>query len=429
MHSPNRFEMDDGPESNSNIAQEPREPQAQPGPFAYRDYRLFITQGFLTNIVEKSQTVIIGWDLYERTGSALALGWMGLLQFLPVILLFLPAGQIADRFDRRWVIAISLLGWSASHSILVYASVTGADTTWIYIATVCIGTASVVNRPSRDAIMPQLLPRPILGRAIALNVSVFQTAAITGPALAGAMIAVTHSAATAYAINVACTLVAAVLVLWIGRRSVERLGPSRSLRDLFGGLEHVWRTKEILGVITLDLFAVLFGGATALLPVYAKDILHVGPAGLGWLTAAVSLGALAASVTQGIRRPFRRQGMAFAWSVAGFGVAIIVFGLSSWFWLSLLALIAVGALDNISVVTRQLVVQFYTPDELRGRVSAVNRVFISSSNELGAFESGALAALTGPVFTVVFGGFATIALVAAGMRYFPALRKMGSLAR
>ena len=262
--------MDHGHQSSSTSARGVPEPPAQKGPLAYRDYRLFIAHGFLTNIVEKSQTVIIGWDLYERTGSALALGWMGLLQFLPVILLFLPAGQIADRFDRRRVIAISLLAWGVSHSILLYASVTGAGTTWIYIATMCIGTASVVNRPSRDSLMPQLLPRPILGRAIALNVSVFQTAAISGPALAGAVIAAAHSAATAYAINIACTLVAAVLALMIGSRDAERLPRLRSIRDLFGGLEHVWRTKEILGVITLDLFAVLFGGATALLPIYAK---------------------------------------------------------------------------------------------------------------------------------------------------------------
>lgn len=405
------------------------EPAGPLAPLRYRDYRLFVAQAFLCAVVEKSQILVIGWDLYERTDSALALGWMGLLQFLPVILLFLPAGQIADRFDRRWVVALSLLAWGASHAILFYAAVTDAGVAWIYGAAVCIGVAHVINRPSRDALMPQLLPRSLLGRAIAVNTSLFQTAAIGGPALAGALIAATHSAAAAYALNIACTLIAAVLVLLIGRRSVERAERPRSLRDLFGGLEHVWRTKEILGVMTLDLFAVLFGGATALLPIYAKDILQVGPAGLGWLTAAVSIGALAASVTQGVRRPFRSQGLAFAWSVAGFGVAIVVFGLSTSFWLSLLALVAVGALDNISVVTRQLVVQFYTPDALRGRVSAVNRVFISSSNELGAFESGLLAALTGPVFTVVFGGLVTVAFVAAGLRYFPALRRMGSLGR
>ena len=395
------------------------------GPLRHRDYRLFVGHVFLTTLVEKSQTVVIGWDLYERTGSALALGWMGLLQFLPVMLLFLPAGQVADRFDRRRVVAASLLGWSGCSALLVYASLAGAGVAWIYVAVVAIGVANVVNRPSRDA----LVPRAMLGRAIALNASLFQAAAIGGPALVGMIIAATHGAAPAYAFNIACTLCASVLMILIHRRALERAPRPRSFRELFGGLEHVWRTKEILGVITLDLFAVLFGGATALLPIYAKDILHVGPAGLGWLTAAMSIGALAASVTQGIRRPFRHQGTAFAWSVAGFGVAIAVFGLSTWFWLSLAALAAAGALDNISVVTRQLVVQYYTPDELRGRVSAVNRVFISSSNELGAFESGLLAALTGPVFTVVFGGVLTIVFVAAGLRYFPALRRMGSLAR
>lgn len=395
----------------------------------YRDYRLFVAQVLLTTMVEKSQALVIGWDLYERTGSALALGWVGLLQFLPVILLFLPAGQIADRFDRRWVVALSLLLWGGCHATLAYASYAHAGTIWIYAAAIGIGVTQVVNRPSRDALMPQLLPRDMLGRAIAMNATLIQTAAICGPALAGALIAATKGAAAAYAFNVACALGASMLVILIRRRNVDRMQRRPSVGDLFGGLAHVWRTKEILGVMTLDLFAVLFGGATALLPIYAKDILQVGPAGLGWLTAAVSIGAFTASVTQSLRRPFRRQGMAFAWSVAGFGAAIVVFGLSTSFWLSLVALAAVGAFDNISVVSRQLVVQFFTPDELRGRVSAMNRVFISSSNELGAFESGALAALTGPVFTVVAGGLVTVAFVAVGLRHFPVLKRMGSLAR
>jgi hypothetical protein len=213
----------------------------------------------------------------------------------------------------------------------------------------------------------------------------------------------------------------------VRRRRIERPERPRSPRDLLGGLVHVWRTKTILGVITLDLFAVLFGGVTALLPVFAKDVLHVGPAALGWLTAAPALGALAMSIAQGARRPLHRPGVAFIWAVAGYGAAIIVFGASSWLWLSLAALLVAGALDNISVVIRATVVQLYTPDELRGRVSAVNRVFISSSNELGAFESGLLAALIGPVPTVLFGGVATIAFVLAALRLFPDLRGMGRL--
>jgi len=289
--------------------------------------------------------------------------------------------------------------------------------------------AQVVNRPTRDALLAQIAPREVLPRAVAWNASLFQFAAIAGPAAAGLLIAMTGAASSVYFTNVAFAVAAAAITLALARRSITRASRPRSLRELLGGVEHVWRTRPILGVITLDLFAVLFAGGTALFPIFAKDILQVGPAGLGWLQAAPALGAFAMSIVQGSRPPFRRAGSVFVWSVAGYGAAMIAFALSPWLPLSLAALIAAGAFDNVSVVIRGTVVQLYTPDELRGRVSAVNRVFISSSNEVGAFESGLVAAFIGPVATVVVGGAATIGFVLAALRLFPELARMGRLGR
>jgi MFS family permease len=396
-------------------------------PFRSRDYRRFSGVALLAALIERSQGVALGWDVYERTGSALALGALGLAQFLPVLALFLPAGSLADRFDRRWILVLSFAAWGAANLLLAATSLTGAPAGWIYLAAAGLGSALVINRPSRDALLAQLVAPATLARAVAWNSGLFQFASVAGPAAAGTLIAATGTAVSVYFANVGFAVLAAGLALTIRRRPVERGTRPRSLRELLAGVAHVWRTKPILGVITLDLFAVLFGGATALFPIFAKDILQVGPAGLGLLTAAPAIGALAMAVAQGASPPLRRAGRVFVWAVAGYGLAMIVFGLSTWFWVSLAALAAAGALDNLSVVIRATVVQLYTPDDLRGRVSAVNRVFISSSNELGAFESGLVAAVIGPVATVVFGGVATIALVVGARRLFPDLARLGRL--
>jgi MFS family permease len=397
--------------------------------FRSRDYRLYSIQNLTAALAERSQGVAIGWDLYERTGSALALGWVGLAQFLPVIALFLPAGHLADRFDRRRVMIVGFAVWAVAAAVLTAAALTGGSAGWIYLAALGLGTAQVINRPSRDALLAQLLAREVLGRAVTWNASLHQFASITAPVAAGALIAATGGAAIVYAIDFALIAIAAVATVAIRRRRIERSDRPRSPRELLAGLEHVWRTKTILGVITLDLFAVLFGGAVALLPVFAKDILHVGPTALGWLAATPAIGALAMAVVHGFMPAYARAGLVFVWSVAGFGLAIVAFGLSTSFWLSLAALLVAGALDNVSVVIRGTVVQLYTPDELRGRVSAVNRVFITSSNELGAFESGLVAGLIGPMPTVVLGGIATIAFVLGALRLFPELRALGRLGR
>jgi MFS family permease len=395
--------------------------------FRYRDYRLLTATVFLSSLLITTQAVAVGWDLYERTGSAMALGFLGLAQFAPIVALFIPAGELADRFDRRKVVIASFVLWGAASVGLAVAVLVEASIAWIYFWVGLSSSAQVVNRPARDALVTQIVPAAALPNAIVWNTSLYQIASVSGPALAGLLIAVFHSASPVYAINAAGMLVAICVAPMITRQPLRRTTRVVSWRDLFAGVAHVWGTRLILSVIAIDLLAVLFGGAVALLPIYAKDILHVGPSGLGWLSAAPAVGAVTMGMMQSFRPPLRRAGPTFLWCVGGFGVATVIFGLSTSFWVSLLALVAIGAVDNISVVVRQTVVQLHTPDELRGRVSAVNRVFIGSSNELGAFESGAVAALTTPVFAVVSGGVLTVLLVLAGVRAFPELRRLGPL--
>ncbi len=397
--------------------------------FAHRDFSLFVAVCFLTNIIAQTQGVAVGWDLYERTGSPLALGFVGLANFLPVLILFIPAGQIADRYDRRKIVEASLAIWALGTAALAAAALLGAGATWLYLGCILTSIANVLHRPARDALLPQLVPPEAIPNAVAWNSSVFQIASVAGPALAGIAIAVTDSAASVYVFNTAAGLLSVVMAAMIKARGKRVARPPVTFPELFAGMSHVWKTKVVLGVLALDMFAVLLGGATALLPVYAKDILHVGPAALGWLSAAPAIGAFCMALYQGTsKRPVYRPGVTFFWAVAGYGLATVVFGVSTVFWLSFVALMLTGVTDNIGVVIRMTVVQLHTPDELRGRVSAVNRVFVSSSNELGALESGLLANFTNPVFTVVAGGVATVLIAMAAAKVFPDLRKMKTLA-
>lgn len=396
-------------------------------PFRHRDYRHFLVMVLIASLCQQSLGVAVGWDIYERTGSAMALGWVGLAQFIPVLAFFLPAGQLADRYDRRRIVAISLAVWMAASALLVVSAMRNASVLSIYAALVAIGLSTVLNRAGRDALLSQLVPLEILGRAVMWNSTVFQTASVAGPALAGLLIALGGSALTVYWFNLGGMLVAMGLALSIRHHPLVAGKRPSTWADVFGGLAHVWKTKVVLGLITIDLFAVLLGGATALLPVFAKDILHVGATGLGWLAAAPAIGAVGMAFVHARARPYAHAGRAFLWAVAAFGLATLVFGLSRWYWLSFIALVAVGASDNVGAVIRQTAVQLYTPDELRGRVAAVNRVFISSSNELGAVESGLVASLTNPVFTVVAGGVLVLLIAASGFRVFPDLRKLQSV--
>ena len=380
----------------------------------------------IASLAQQSLGVAVGWDIYERTGSAMALGWVGLAQFIPVLAFFLPAGQLADRHDRRRIVAVSLVVWVCASLLLVVTAARALPVLWIYVAIAAIGMSTVLNRAGRDALLSQLVPPAILGQGVMWNSTVFQTASVAGPALAGLLIALGGSAVTVYAFNLVAMLLAMALALMIRRRPPTHGKRPSTWADVFGGLAHVWKTKLVLGLITIDLFAVLLGGATALMPIFAKDILKVGPAGLGWLSAGPAIGAvmMAITIARGWRRPPLHAGRTFLWAVGIFGAATLVFGFSRWFPLSLAALIVLGAADNVGAVIRQTVVQLHTPDELRGRVSAVNRVFISSSNELGAVESGLLANLTNPVFAVTAGGVATVVIAMCGFRLFPDLKRL-----
>jgi MFS family permease len=404
-------------------------PAPLPHPLRLPDYRRLLVMSGAMQLAQQMQATAVGWDLYERTGSVLSLGWVGLAQLLPALLLFIPAGELADRRDRRRVMAASLALVVLGSAGLAAAAWAGAGILWTYASLILTSAAQVVNRPSRDALLPRVVPEAQLGQAVAFNASVFQSASIAGPALAGLIIAAAGSAVPVFAVDLLLALVALGAALRLATSGKPPPQPPMTLRALFAGMAHVWRTKIILGAMSLDLFAVLFSGATALLPVYAKDILHVGPAGLGWLNAAPAIGAVSMALWLSRHPPRRHVGLLFMGCVAGFGAMTVVFGLSTHYGLSFAALVAIGALDNVSVVVRQTIVQLWTPDALRGRVSAVNRVFISSSNELGAFESGVVAALAGPVLTVVGGGVATVVVVLAALKVFPDLRRLQRLHR
>jgi MFS family permease len=393
------------------------------------------------------------WEVYEKTGSPMALGWASLSRALPVILLALPAGQIVDLLDRRRILIGTQVAFAAASALLCLGSALGAGVGWIYVLVALTGCARVFNGPSRSSLLPQIVRPERFHNAVTWNSGVFQLSAMLGPLAAGGLIwlsaymgmgrdatGVAHGVAwPVYAIAglscvgfaLACTRVRPYADLVAHRPGEGRaetiwraIRPSVLVPGMLEGARHVWREKTVLGAITLDLFAVLLGGATALLPVYAKDILHVGPVGLGALKAAPFVGALLVALLLAHRRPFERAGRTLLCSVAAFGVCTIVYGLSTNFWLSLAMLGTLGAVDGVSVVIRHVLVGVRTPDRLRGRVSAVNSVFIESSNELGGFESGLVAHLFTPVISVVSGGIGTIVVVIVMAAWLPPLRRL-----
>jgi MFS family permease len=443
------------PESHDAEIPTGRDPYAA---FRFGAYRNYFTGGFVSVIGRQMLAVSIGWEIYERTNSKTALGLVGLMGALPVILLSLPAGHIADRLSRKWIIIISQcalvltslsLAWlSLGHTVALpvewaqqaLATVAawfgekegvsfGPEVPLIYGLLLVNGTARAFGWAARTPFLTGLVPRSVLPNAVTWNSSNFEIGSMTGPALGGLLLA-KFSFPFVYALDACCQL-AFIAFLLPTRSHQEPHAPTgeHPLRDLLAGMRFVWNTKVILATITLDLFAVLLGGAIALLPVFAKEILHVGPLGLGWLRAAPSIGAVSMALIIAHRPPMQRAGVAMLWAVAAFGVATVVFGLSHSFWLSLLALAVTGAADNISVVVRHTLVQLLTPDQMRGRVAAVNNIFIGSSNELGALESGLTAALFGPVLSVVGGGIGTILAVAAVAWKWPQVRRIGTLAR
>ena len=395
--------------------------------FRFRDYRLHILALLLVATGSQMQSVAIGWELYERTNSAFALGMVGLVQVLPVILLTLPAGHIADRFERKYTVMWTLVLMAFCSVGLAALSQQRGSIELIYGCLFLNGVARAFNQPAKESMLPQLVPMRLFANAATWHSSAFQLATIVGPALGGLLIAVQNSTTAVYRTDAVLTFASFGMIALITSRQATRSTEPISLKSLAGGVKFVRHEPIILSAIALDMFAVLLGGAVTLLPIYAKDILHVGATGLGWLRAAPSIGAVGVAIVLAYLPPIRQAGKTLLWSVAGFGAVTVIFGLSQSFWLSLLMLGLSGALDNVSVVIRRTLVQLRTPDFLRGRVSAVNSVFISTSNELGGFESGVAASLLGPVTAVAAGGLGTIAVVLTITFLSPQLRRLGSL--
>ncbi len=422
--------MSTGPEPEP----EPIPPLPTPGrhdPYAalrIPGYRRLALAAVASSFGGEIQAVAVGWELYERTHSAAVLGFIGLAQVIPVYFLTLPAGHAADKFDRRTIFAVAQAMLIASAVGLFAFSRLGAPVWVAYALLVLTGSAQALLRPARWSLVAHLVPREVLQNAVTWNSTTWQLASIAGPVLAGRLIDFSGSPAWAYAATAGLSTISILAISGIRARvsPAEDAGPT-TLNSFLAGFKFVWANDLILATITLDLFAVLLGGAQALLPMFADDILHVGPSGLGWLRSAESIGAVVMAVVIAHRRPLQRSGLALIVAVIGFGVAMIGFGLSRDLRLSFACLAIAGAFDQISIVVRSTLLQVLTPDSMRGRVSAVNSLFVGTSNELGGFESGLAAYAFGPVASVVGGGVGTIVVVALVLAVWPKLLKLGPL--
>ena len=393
-----------------------------------RDLILYLGGRLAASLGQWMFATAVGWELYERTHSALMLGLVGLTQVVPMFLLTLPAGHTADNHNRKNIIVITTIIVACANVGMTVISAVQAPVAWIYLCLFVIGSSQTFLRAATASFLPQLVERKDFSRALTLSVGTFQMSWIVGPPVAGLLIGYAHHhAAPVYALNAVGAAICCILMGMIRRHHVVAVKETMSLKAFLTGFNFVFSNRIILGVITLDMFAVLLGGATALMPVYAKDILHVGPGGLGLLSAALPMGAILCGLVLAHRPPLQKAGRALLWGVTLFGLATIEFGVSTSFWLSFALLLAAGASDNISVVVRHTLVQMLTPDEKRGRVSAVNNLFIGTSNELGEFESGTVAHWFGPVFAVVSGGIGTILVVIAVALIWPEIRKYGRL--
>ena len=402
-----------------------------------RDYLRYLVGRLVAVLGQQMAVVAVGWELYDRTGSALSLGLVGLTQMLPMLLFTLPAGHLADNYDRRRIV-LGTTGVIALAAIgLMCVSWARAPVFWIYVCLFLAGVGRTFHWPASASFLPHLVPRELFSRAVTWNSSTFHLACVAGPAAGGALLAWTHQPFTVYAVYALAHLLCLALVAAIRPRPTPRVPEPLTLRSLVAGFQFVFQSRVLFGVITLDLFAVLLGGATALLPIFAKDILQAGPSGLGLLQAAMPLGAVACALVLAHRPPLEAAGRAMLTAVAVFGLATMAFGLSRWFWLSFLLLLICGAADNVSVVVRHTLVQLLTPDEKRGRVSAVNSLFIGTSNELGGFRAGTVAhwfgpalgnaITTGAIISVVAGGLGTLLAVLAVAWFWPELRRYGRL--
>lgn len=394
---------------------------------AYRQFIFFWLARLAAMLAQQMLMVAIAWQMYDITASAWDLGLVGLFQFVPALLLTLPAGHLVDRLRRGRIFAMCVLAQGVVALLLVLATEQSFISRELILGlSIVLGACRAFQMPTQQALVPMLVPAALLERAITLSTTGMQAAIICGPALAGVIYGA--GVETVYSTCTALMLFAFALMQGVHDK-YQPIKEKTTLSSILVGVEFVWKNKLLLGATSLDLFAVLLGGATALLPIYARDILHAGPQGLGLLRAAPAAGALLMSVML-LRWPIqRRVGPWLMSSVAAFGLATVAFGLSEHFGLSVLALAITGAFDNISVVLRMTLVQLETPNEIRGRVSAVNSIFIGASNQLGEFESGATAALFGAVSSVVIGGVGTLLVAATWVRLFPALAIRDRMAR
>ena len=408
---------------------------SRPDPYAamrFPGYRWFVSGRAFYVLALQMQTVAVSWQIYQRLKAtphqaALALGYIGLVQVVPVLLFSIPAGQVVDRFDRRLVLMGTQLVVAICSVWLLYLSLIHAPVAAFYAVLFLAGIARAFTAPAVNAYYTALVPREVLPNAATWNSTIFELTSMTGPAVGGIIVA-SAGADWCYLANLACVVLSFTLFVFAippWKVAIERT--RMTWGTLLTGVRFVFGTRLLLAMLCLDLFAVLLGGATALLPIYAHDILHGGADAYGILRAAPSVGAIAMALLTMRIKPWRHAGRTLLWAVLGFGLATLVFGLSRSFWLSILALVATGACDNVSVVIRQTLTQLITPDAMRGRVSSVSFIFVSCSNQLGEFESGGTAALLGPVGSVVLGGCGTIAVVMAARWIFPELKKVGRL--
>jgi MFS family permease len=396
--------------------------------FTYPDFTRYQLARFVIVAALEMQAVAVGWQVYEITKRPLDLGLVGLAQFLPGIVLFLLSGHAADRLDRRKLLLVCYAGFAlCSALLLLLAWRATASALPIYVVLLGLGVVRAFNGPVSRAFLPQLVSEEHFPNAVTWNATTWQAATILGPSLGGFLYALAHGPSVVYTAAAASAAVAFFMTMRMKPQARLRQREEINLKTVFAGLSYIWRQKIILGSISLDMFAVLLGGAVALLPVYAREILHTGPWGLGVLRSAPGLGAAAMAIYLAHHPLRRRVGKTMLWCVAGFGVFTIVFGISRSLLLSLGALFLAGAFDMVSVIIRGTLVQLATPDEMRGRVNAVDMIFIGTSNELGQFESGLTASWFGTVPAVVLGGIGTLGVIALWAWIFPDLRNANQL--
>jgi len=409
-------------------------PSPKPDPYAalrYSNYRYFVLGRSFFTLAMQMQTVAVSWEIYQRLSAntkdaALALGLIGLVQVLPMIVLALPGGQTADRLNRKTIVLTTQLLFAFCAMCLLLLSRLHAPVGYYYLVLCLAACGRAFSVPAITSLFPTLLPREALPNAMTWNSTIFQLSAMIGPVLGGLIVA-SAGPATSYVVNIFCAGLAFLTFSLTTPVTPKTRKAPITLDSLLSGVRFVFGTRILLGLFCLDLFAVLLGGATALLPIFANDLLKAGPEGYGLLRAAPSLGAVAMALLTAHLPPWRKAGRVMLLGVAGFGLATILFGISKIFWLSMVALALTGMFDNISVVIRQTVMQLITPDAMRGRVSSITFLFISCSNELGELESGLTARWMGAVASVIFGGIGTLLVVLGSTFVFPEIGKLDRL--